>query len=216
MSNYDYLMKLIMIGNTGVGKSSLLFQLIESKIRTNIEPTIGIEFGTKILEVQGKVVRLQIWDSAGQENYRSITRAYYRSSICAILVYDVTNRKSFDDIKEWLIDTNSFGSESMYLVLIGNKCELEDARVVSTQDGSKFARDHGMLFFEVSALKGTNVLKSFNVIVEKILDDIHKGVIDPNNESHGIKTGMNAFPNNTLASMNITKSQQSSSCCLKN
>ena len=175
----------------------------------------GLRNSVPVAVVQGKVVRLQIWDSAGQENYRSITRAYYRSSVCAILVFDVSNRKSFEDIKSWLEEATNFGSDSMYLVLLGNKCELGEGRSVSFEEGSKFARDHGMLFFEVSAITGLNVMKSFTVIVERVLDDIRRNLIDPNNESHGIKTGMNTIPPSNLASLNIKPNEQRTVCCFR-
>ena len=213
MSNYNYLMKFILIGNSGVGKSTLLFQFIENKYKTGIEPTIGIEFGTKIIDVSGKTIRLQIWDSAGQENYRSITRAYYRNTICAVLVYDITNRKSFEDIKIWLEEAKTFGNENMYFVLLGNKAEMENERTVSVHEADTLAKDQGMYFFEVSAVANLNVARSFNIILERILKDIHKNVLDPYNESNGIKIGMNNISKSTFPSLNIKQKESKKPCC---
>ena len=212
MSSYNYLMKFILIGDSGVGKSSLLFQFIEDRFKGGIEPTIGIEFGTKILEVGGKVVRLQIWDSAGQENYRSITRAYYRNTICTILVYDITSRKSFESIKVWFDEAKTYGNENMYFVLLGNKCEMEAAREVTAFEGEQLAREHGMVFFESSAIQKINVEKAFTTVVEKIIADIKRGSIDPYNETNGIKVGLNNMNNTYLASTNM-RPQNKDSCC---
>jgi len=212
MSNYNYLMKFILIGNSGVGKSSLLFQFIENRFKNGIEPTIGIEFGTKVLEVGGKTVRLQIWDSAGQENYRSITRAYYRNTICTLLVYDVTSRKSFEDVKVWFDEAKTYGNENMYFVLLGNKCELESNREVAASEGERLARENGMLFFETSAIQKINIDKAFSVVIEKILNDIKRGTIDPYNETNGIKVGLNGTKPNSLGSNNFAQ-RDNKTCC---
>ena len=212
MSNYNYLMKFILIGNSGVGKSSLLFQFIENRLKNGIEPTIGIEFGTKILEVGGKTVRLQIWDSAGQENYRSITRAYYRNTICTLLVYDVSSRKSFEDVKVWFDEAKTYGNENMYFVLLGNKCELESNREVAASEGERLARENGMLFFETSAIQKINIDKAFSAVIENILNDIKRGTIDPYNETNGIKVGLNGSKLNSLGSNNLAQ-RDNKTCC---
>ncbi len=213
MSNYDFLMKFILIGNSGVGKSSLLFQFIEHRFKNGIEPTIGIEFGTKMIEVGGKTVRLQIWDSAGQENYRSITRAYYRNSICTLLVYDVTSRKSFEDVKVWFDEAKTYGNENMYFVLVGNKCELEGNREVAASEGERLARENGVLFFETSAIQKINVDKAFIAITEKILNDIRHGTIDPYNETNGIKVGLSGSRANSLSANNFSQRDNNKTCC---
>lgn len=211
MSNYNYLMKFILIGNSGVGKSCMLFQFIEDKFKNGIEPTIGIEFGTKIMDIKEKIVRLQIWDSAGQENYRSITRSYYRNTICAFLVYDTSSRKSFEDIKIWLEEAKTYGNKSMYFVLIGNKCDLRESREVPLVDGEIFAKENQMIFFETSAKENVNVFKAFESVVECIVADIKKGKIDPYNESLGVKVGLNSIKQNFLDNKNLKK--EKSDCC---
>ncbi len=168
MNKYDYLMKCILVGDSGVGKSCLLYQFLAHEFRKEIEPTIGMEFGAKILELNDLIVRLQIWDSAGQENYRSITRSYYRNTICGFLVYDITSRKSFENIKQWLDETRTYGSADLYLVLVGNKCELTN-REVEYKEGKAFAEDNKMHFFETSAKENINVQEMFIEIVKIIL-----------------------------------------------
>lgn len=190
MTTYNYLMKFILIGNSGVGKSSMLFQFIEDKFRDGLEPTIGIEFGTKLIKIDNMSIRLQIWDSAGQENYRSITRSYYRNTICAFLMYDITNRKSFDDVKSWLEEAKTYGNSTTHFVLLANKCDIQQERVVSIEEGTKFAQDNGMAFFEISAKVNINVNKAFEYTVERILYDIKQGVIDPYHDNIGIKIGV--------------------------
>lgn len=140
MSNYNYLMKFILIGESGVGKSSFLYQFIENKFSEQIEPTIGIEFGSKLMILGDLTVRLQIWDSAGQENYRSITRSYYRNTICTMLMYDITSMRSFKEVKSWYEEACTHGSEQMYFLLVGNKCDMEQKRQVSFEEASNFAK----------------------------------------------------------------------------
>ena len=205
-------MKFILIGDSGVGKSCLLFQFLEDKFKGGLEPTIGIEFGTKVLTIGDKVVRLQIWDSAGQENYRSITRSYYRNTICAFLIYDITSRRSFDDIKIWLDEAKTYGNGSMYFVLLGNKCELTNQREVSVQEAVKFAQDNQLLFFETSAKENINVFKAFESIVHRILTDIKKGNIDPYNEVLGVKVGTSSTRQNFLPAKKMAE-REKSNCC---
>jgi len=203
-------MKFILIGNSGVGKSCMLYQFMENTFTDSIEPTIGIEFGTKMMKIKDKKIRLQIWDSAGQENYRSITRSYYRNTICTFLMFDVTNRKSFNDIKVWHEEAKTYGNSQMYFVLVGNKCEMEDEREVSEEEGRNFSTRNGMLFFETSAKKNINILKAFETIVDRIVGDIRNGKIDPYNESLGVKVGMNNMRENFLDNVQQEKKE---GCC---
>ena len=200
MSNYDFLIKCILIGDSGVGKSCLLRQFLESLFQPYIEPTIGIEFGSKLLTVKDSVVRLQIWDSAGQENYRSITRSYYRNTSCALLVYDITSRRTFESLNNWLEDARNFGNGAMRFVLVGNKADSEGERQVRREEGEEFARANAMLFFEVSAKETLNVSKMFELLVENVLAAINAGQIDPYNEMSGVKIGLSIARQNAVPS----------------
>lgn len=124
MNSYHYLFKFIVIGDTGVGKSCLVLQFIENKTRTTHDVTIGVQFGAKTINVKDKNIKLQIWDTAGQENFRSITRSYYRSAIGALLVYDITRKDTFTHIKNWLEEVKANGNPYMEILLVGNKNDL--------------------------------------------------------------------------------------------
>lgn len=161
MSGYSYLFKYIIIGDSAVGKSCLLLQFTDKRFRKEHDLTIGVEFGAKSLTLDDKVLKLQIWDTAGQENFRSITRSYYRGAISAFLVYDVTKRESFEHLTNWIEEARHNGNQHMSIMLIGNKTDLDTDRVVSTTEGETFARQNGILFMETSALSGTNVDEAF-------------------------------------------------------
>ena len=206
-------MKFILIGNSGVGKSAMLFQFIEDRFRNDLEPTIGIEFGTKLVNIQGESIRLQIWDSAGQENYRSITRSYYRNTICALLMYDIANRKSFNDLKSWLKEAKTHGNTNTHYVLLANKCDIEDKRVISTQEGIRFAHNNNLAFYEVSAKENINVTKAFEEACEKILGDIKKGTIDPSDESIGVKVGVVNSGSLVITEEKMNKKIKRRKCC---
>jgi len=167
---YNYLAKTIILGDTTVGKSSILQQFINKKFSASYDVTIGIEFGSKLINIinDGKteVVKMQIWDTAGHERYRSITRSYYRDSAIVFLVYDVTNRLSFDSLSRWIEDINIYvninDAHKPVIVILGNKIDLENMRCVTTMEGEKFATEHNILFCEVSAKNGINIDEIFN------------------------------------------------------
>ncbi|KRX02341.1 P-loop containing nucleoside triphosphate hydrolase [Pseudocohnilembus persalinus] len=193
--SYAFLFKYIIIGDTGVGKSCLLLQFIEKRFRQKHEVTIGVEFGARMISVDNKNIKLQIWDTAGQESFRSITRSYYRSAAGALLVYDVTKRDSFTHLKRWLEEAQQNGNPNMSFLIIGNKCDCEnEQREVSQQEGAEFARQNGLEFLEVSAKTGYNVEDAFTKTAAIIYDKIQDGVIDPSNESNGTKVGAEQNP----------------------
>ncbi|CAK85799.1 unnamed protein product (macronuclear) [Paramecium tetraurelia] len=187
--SYSYLFKFILIGDTGVGKSCLLLQFIDKRFRQKHEVTIGVEFGARMIEIDGQNIKLQIWDTAGQESFRSITRSYYRSAAGAIIVYDITKRETFENISRWLEEAKQNGNPKLTFTLVGNKSDLEADRQVSFEEGQEFARNHGVDFVEVSAKTANNVEEVFLKTAQQILEKINSNQIDPKNESHGIKVG---------------------------
>jgi small GTP-binding protein len=191
--NYDYLFKFIVIGDSGVGKSCILLGYTDGRFKDIHETTVGVEFGSKTVKLDEDVVRLQIWDTAGQESFQSITRSYYRGAIACILVYDVTRRSSFTHLTNWHQDAVREGNEFMKFTLVANKTDLEDKRVVSTKEGLDFANEHNMEFIEVSAKMGENIEEAFEVTARNILDGIHRGYIDismkEKHQVNGIKLG---------------------------
>jgi Ras-related protein Rab-2A len=188
MNDYNYLFKLIVIGDTGVGKSCVVLQFIENKTRTTHDVTIGVEFGVRILEVKEKKIKLQIWDTAGQENFRSITRSYYRGAIGALLVYDITRRESFTHVKSWLQEVKSNGNPHMQILLVGNKNDLESERVVSYEEGESTAKENGLGFIEINTRNYSKVEATFKMITETILSKIESGEM-PLNQQIGVKAG---------------------------
>ena len=188
--DFNYLLKYIIIGNSGVGKSNILLRYVHNQFNDEFKTTVGVEFGAKNIEINKKRFRIQIWDTAGQENFRSITRAYYKNSVCACIVYDITNRTSFEDIQSWLNDCKKQTPKTIELVLIGNKNDLEEDRKVSFEEGKAYAEKNNMIFLETSAKTGDNIRKVFESSAEKIDKNINNGVYDLSNDSCGIREGL--------------------------
>lgn len=187
--SYAYLFKYIIIGDTGVGKSCLLLQFTDKRFRSDHDLTIGVEFGARLVTIDHKQIKLQIWDTAGQESFRSITRSYYRGASGALLVYDVSRRDTFEHLSRWLEEARQNASANMAIMLIGNKSDL-DRRAVTYDEGAQFAREHGLMFRETSAKSAQNVEDAFIDTARKIYENIQNNVYDLNSESSGIKVGM--------------------------
>ena len=187
--SYSYLLKYIIIGDSAVGKSNLLLRYAHEKFNEDYQATIGIEFGSKNIEIDNEKYRIQIWDTAGQENFRSITRAYYKHSVCAIIVYDITNKDSFNHINSWIDECKNQSPKTVFFVLVGNKSDLENERKVNYDEGLNFANENQMLFFEASAKTGKNVEDIFYKSAEKIAEKIKNGNYDLGSDSCGIKQG---------------------------
>eukprot|EP01147_Barroeca_monosierra_P009946 gene9946-2128_t len=183
MSSYSYLFKYIIIGDSAVGKSCLLLQFTDHRFQTVHDLTIGVEFGARMVDIDGHHIKLQIWDTAGQESFRSITRSYYRGAAGALLVYDITRRETFQHLTTWLEDAKSHSNPNMVIMLVGNKADLEDKRQVKREEGERFARERGLLFLETSAKTGLNVQESFTQTANKIYEKLQQGIFDARNET---------------------------------
>ncbi|KAK4739571.1 hypothetical protein R3W88_003268 [Solanum pinnatisectum] len=171
---YDYLFKVVLIGDSGVGKSNLLSRFTRNEFLLESKSTIGVEFATRTLQVEGRTVKAQIWDTAGQERYRAITSAYYRGALGALLVYDVTKPTTFENVNRWLKELRDHADSNIVIMLIGNKTDLKHLRAVATEDAQSFAEKEGLSFIETSALEATNVEKSFQTILSEIYRIISK------------------------------------------
>jgi len=191
--SYDYLFKFIVIGDTGTGKSCILHQFIENKFKKNSAHTIGVEFGSRIVEVAGKRVKLQIWDTAGQERFRSVTRSYYRGAAGALLVYDITSRDTYNHLTSWLTDARTLASPEIVVVLVGNKCDLQEDREVTFLEASRFSQENGLTFLETSALTGEGVEEVFLRCARSIVNKIESGELDPEKIGSGIQYGDNVI-----------------------
>ncbi|KAL2513876.1 Ras-related protein RABA2a [Forsythia ovata] len=172
--DYDYLFKVVLIGDSGVGKSNLLSRFTRNEFCLESKSTIGVEFATRTLQVEGRTVNAQIWDTAGQERYRAITSAYYRGALGALLVYDVTKPTSFENVSRWLKELRDHADSNIVIMLIGNKTDLKHLRAVATEDAQNFAEKEGLSFIETSALEATNVEKAFQTILSEIYRIISK------------------------------------------
>lgn len=168
---YDLLFKLLLIGDSGVGKTSILFRFSDDAFTPTFISTIGIDFKIKTIELRGKKIKLQIWDTAGQERFHTITTSYYRGAMGIMLVYDITNSKSFDNILKWLRNIEEHANEDVEKMIVGNKCDMEDRRIIPKEKGEAIARDHGIRFMETSASSNVNVDKAFLELAKAILDN---------------------------------------------
>lgn len=165
---YDFLFKLIIIGDSNVGKTNIMSQYIKQEFNINSKSTVGVEFGNKIIKINDKTIKAQIWDTAGQERYKSITSAYYKGAKGAFIVYDITSKITFDSIDKWIQDLNLFGDKNMTLLLIGNKSDLENKREVKKEDGEEKAKAFGLGFIETSACTGDNIDKAFEIMLKEV------------------------------------------------
>ena len=207
--NFLYLLKYIIIGDSAVGKSNILLRYIHDRFNEEFHSTIGVEFGAKNVQIDGKVFRIQIWDTAGQETFRSITRAYYKNSVVALVVYDISNRATFDDIKSWVEDCKRLSPKTVLMVLVGNKIDLEEKREVSYNEGSIFAQKNGMIFYECSAKNGKNVEQIFMESTREIDKRIKDGFYDLANENCVIKRG----PDSENISLSKDKKKENEKYC---
>jgi Ras-related protein Rab-8A len=190
---YDYLIKLLLIGDSGVGKSCLLLRFSDDSFTPSFITTIGIDFKIRTIELDGKRIKLQIWDTAGQERFRTITTAYYRGAMGILLVYDVTDEKSFGNIRNWIRNIEQHATESVNKMLIGNKCDMVDKKVIDTARGKALADEYGIKFLETSAKTGAGVEDAFITLAK----DIKKRLIDntPQEPTNDDNSGVVDFNN---------------------
>eukprot|EP00042_Codosiga_hollandica_P032604 m.209947 g.209947 ORF g.209947 m.209947 type:complete len:204 (-) comp53954_c0_seq5:369-980(-) len=158
---YDYLFKLLLIGDSAVGKTCILFRFSDDSFNTTFIATIGIDFKIRTIEIDGKKIKLQIWDTAGQERFRTITTAYYRGAMGIMLVYDITNEKSFENIKTWMRNIEQHATDDVVKMILANKCDMEEKRVVTQEQGRKLASEFGVRFYETSAKENINIEEAF-------------------------------------------------------
>jgi small GTP-binding protein len=172
---FDYSLKIVVVGDSGVGKSCFLIRYVRDTFDEDSQPTLGVEFLTKVVQAGNQRVQLQLWDTAGQELFRSVTTGYYRGSAGAVVMFDLTSQDSFDNVDRWLQDVRDVARSDVVALLVGNKSDL-DNRNVTTQEAESYAKAHSMQYFETSAKSGTNVSKAIEAVVATIQKNVDAGV----------------------------------------
>ena len=205
--NYDYIMKLILLGDSSVGKTNILTKYLKNFFDPDSKATVGVEFASKNVEIEGKKIKVQIWDTAGEERYKSITSTYYKGAKGAFIVYDITRKITFDNIDKWIGDLKNNGDENIIIYLVGNKNDLIDNREVDKNEAMNKAEKYNIAFMETSALSGDNIHKIFQDLIEKVYinffrnsntnkeKEINKGIeLNKNNKENENKTIDNNKP----------------------
>lgn len=207
----EYLFKVVIIGDSAVGKSNLLSRYARNEFNINSKATIGVEFQTQSMEIDGKEVKAQIWDTAGQERFRAVTSAYYRGAVGALVVYDISRRSTFDSVARWLDELKTHSETTVARMLVGNKSDLENIRDVSVEEGKSLAEAEGLFFIETSALDSTNVIKAFEIVIREIYNNISRKVL--NSDSYKAELSVNRV---SLVSNGADGAKQANSrysCC---
>ncbi|KAG5441325.1 Ras- protein rab-11.1 [Clonorchis sinensis] len=201
---YDYLFKIVLVGDSGVGKSNLLSRFVKNEFNLDSRSTIGVEFASKTVKCEGKCIKTQIWDTAGQERYRAITAAYYRGALGALVVYDISKAQTFENVTQWLHELREHADPEIVVMLVGNKCDLRFLRNVSVDDAKEFARRERLFFIETSALDSTNVDEAF----EQIIYEIYKMVL-----SHPADSGKAGGPMQPAVPLNLSDPDRKQCAC---
>eukprot|EP00931_Biecheleriopsis_adriatica_P005399 TRINITY_DN106920_c0_g1_i1.p1 TRINITY_DN106920_c0_g1~~TRINITY_DN106920_c0_g1_i1.p1 ORF type:complete len:253 (-),score=25.81 TRINITY_DN106920_c0_g1_i1:53-811(-) len=179
-NHYQYLFKFIIIGDEAVGKTCLLLQFTDKRYRTTHQVTVGVEFGSRTVDIAGTQIKLQCWDTAGQDRFRSIIRSYYRGAAGALLVYDITRRDSFEHVLQWLQEARANADPDLIITLVGNKCDKVQERQVSYEEGHAFAHRYGLYFLETSAVSGHMVDEAFTVTTKLVHNqNMQREAVDP-------------------------------------
>jgi small GTP-binding protein len=185
---FDYSLKVVVVGDSGVGKTCFLIRFVRDQFDDECQPTLGVEFLTKIVQTERHRIQLQLWDTAGQELFRSVTRGYYRGSAGALLVFDITSRDSFESVSRWLQDIRDVARSDVVTMLIGNKLDLAEKRQVTFEEAHSFAESHSMQYFETSAKTGQNVSAAVDACVAVLEKNVEDGayVIDQQKTATGM------------------------------
>ena len=190
---YSMIFKMILIGDSGVGKTNILNRYVNDTFSETTKSTVGVELGTKVEEYKNTKIKVQIWDTAGQERYKSITKTYYKGAKGAFIVYDITNKDTFKNVDKWIQDLREFGEDDAAILIVGNKSDLEEKREVTTEEVKKKAEIYKMAYCETSALKSKNIDYAFQTLIKLVAEKMEKNKNEENkygNQSNVISTGV--------------------------
>ena len=188
--NYDILYKKVKIGDSGVGKSNILSRYVRDEFSIDTKATVGVEFGSKIISINNQQIKMQIWDTAGQEKYKSVSSIYYKGAKGALLVYDISRKETFNNLNRWVNEIKNNSDENINILLIGNKCDLEEGRQISQEEAFEKAKEINAGFLEVSALQAVNIEKAFKYLIQQIYSknnnriDEKKNTLKENNNDY--------------------------------
>ncbi|XP_071691918.1 ras-related protein RABA1f-like [Rutidosis leptorrhynchoides] len=207
--DYDYLFKVVLIGDSGVGKSNLLSRFTRNEFSLESKSTIGVEFATRSIRVDEKVIKAQIWDTAGQERYRAITSAYYRGAVGALLVYDTTRHVTFENVERWLKELRDHSDSNIVIMLVGNKADLRHLRAVSVEDAKAYAEKENTYFMETSALESLNVEDAFTEVLTQIYHVVSRKALDIGNDPGALPNGQTI----NVGSKDDVSAMKKNGCC---
>ncbi|KAF8097415.1 hypothetical protein N665_0289s0004 [Sinapis alba] len=207
--DYDYLFKLVLIGDSSVGKTNLLSRFTKNEFSIESKSTIGVEFATKSVHVDDKIIKAQLWDTAGQERYRAITSAYYRGALGALLVYDITLHITFENVEQWLKELRDHTDDNIVIMLVGNKADLHHLRAVQEDEARSFSERENMFFMETSALDATNVEQAFTHVLTQIYRVMSRKALDGTGDPTSFPKGQTI----DIGSKDDASAVKSSGCC---
>ena len=213
--DYEALYKIILIGDSGVGKTNILSRYMYNEFKSDSKSTIGVEFSSKRITINNTLIKAQIWDTAGHERYRAITNTYYKGSNGCFIVYDITNMESFENIDKWYTDIEKVANIDITIVIVGNKCDLENERKVSIEKGKEKAKELGACFFETSALSNINIENIFNVIITNIHNKYEKKKEEGDNDEFDFvkRGGINLIESNNNNNTSSKDTDYNTLCC---
>ncbi|KAK4421190.1 Ras-related protein RABA1f [Sesamum alatum] len=217
--DYDYLFKVVLIGDSGVGKSNLLSRFTKNEFSQESKSTIGVEFATRSIQVDDKIVKAQIWDTAGKKVlqdiikfrflYRAITSAYYRGAVGALLVYDVTRNVTFENVERWLKELRGHTDSNIVIMLVGNKADLRHLRAVATDKAKAFAENERTFFMETSALEALNVENAFTEVLTQIYHVVSRKALDIGDDPSALPKGQTI----NIGTKDDVSAVKNSGCC---
>ena len=180
--NYEMMFKVVLVGDSFVGKTNIMSRYLKNEFHDDSKATVGVEFGSKQFNIDGHTIKAQIWDTAGQERYKAITSAYYKGAKGAFVVYDITRKGSFESVEKWVNDLKAAADKSLTIILVGNKCDLEDQRQVTKEQGEEKANHLELAFMETSAFSGENLDKAFELMIKQVYDKCHDEILAEGDE----------------------------------